>query len=123
MVSGPTSKSYDPVWEMVKAEASRDAADEPLLSSFLYASILSHKSFENTLAFVLANRLADETLLATQLIDVFNRTMRDHPEISLYARSDVQAVMERDPACTGFTHCILYYKVCAKREAEKWCRV
>ncbi len=49
------------------SEAQHDASSEPLLSSFLYASILAHDSFELSLAFVLANRLANSTMLPTQV--------------------------------------------------------
>lgn len=48
-------------------EAQADANSEPLLSSFLYASILAHDTFEQALAFVLANRLANSTMLSTQV--------------------------------------------------------
>ena len=50
-------------------EAQGDAAQEPLLSSFLYASILSHDNFERSLAFVLSNRLSDATFLSTELFE------------------------------------------------------
>lgn len=57
-------------------EAEADAASEPLLSSFLYASILSHDNFERSLAFVLSNRLSDATFLATELFEVFYSILR-----------------------------------------------
>lgn len=50
-----------------RREAARDAAAEPILSSMLHACILSHDSFEEALAFVLAKRLASSTLLAMEL--------------------------------------------------------
>ena len=53
-----------------RKEAQEDAGSEPILSSFLYASILSHTTFEQALAFVLANRLSDATMLATELLEV-----------------------------------------------------
>lgn len=56
-----------------RREARIEAAEEPLLSSFYHASILSHDSFARSLAFVLANRLADATLLATELFEVFHQ--------------------------------------------------
>ena len=59
-----------------RREARTDAAKEPLLSSFYHASILSHDSFARSLAFVLANRLADATLLATELFEIFH-SVRD----------------------------------------------
>ena len=53
-------------------EATKDAAEEPVLSSFLYASILSHKTFGQSLAFILANRLSEPNMMATELIDIFH---------------------------------------------------
>lgn len=41
-----------------RRETARDALEEPLLSSFLHACVLSHATLEDTLAFVLAKRLA-----------------------------------------------------------------
>lgn len=57
-------------------EAQADAASEPLLSSFLYASVLSHDNFERSLAFVLSNRLSDATLMSTELFEVFYSILR-----------------------------------------------
>ena len=91
-------------------EAERDARDEPLLSSFLYASILSHATFARALAFVLANRLADATLLATELMAVFETVLATHPSVQAAALADVVAVRERDPACASYCAALLYYK-------------
>ena len=57
---------------LCRKEAAIDAKDEPILSSFLYASILSHENFELALAAILANRLSDPTMMATELIDIFH---------------------------------------------------
>lgn len=54
-----------------RKEAQQEAEDEPLLSSFLHAAVLEHDSFQQSLAFVLANRLASTTLLPAQLLDIF----------------------------------------------------
>lgn len=56
-----------------RKEAAKDAAQEPILSSFLYASVLSHETFEMALAAILANRLSDPAMMATELIDIFHR--------------------------------------------------
>jgi hypothetical protein len=66
------------------------AEKEPILSSFLYASVLSHDCLEQALGFVLANRLEDPTLLATQLIDIFNDVMMNNKDICRSIRFDAQ---------------------------------
>lgn len=62
----------DPVWDKIRETAKKDADAEPLLSSYMYMSILSHETLEQAISFVLANRLADSTLLPTQLMEMFN---------------------------------------------------
>lgn len=78
-----------------RREAERDAATEPLLSSFLYASILAHDSFERALAFVLANRLANAVMLPTQLFEIFHEVLVSEPEVREGALADVEACRER----------------------------
>ncbi|KAL1315969.1 serine acetyltransferase 2-like [Arachis hypogaea] len=112
--SDPESASVldgsDPVWEAVKEEAKLEAEKEPILSSFLYASILSHDCLEQALAFVIANRLQNPTLLATQLIDIFCNVIMHDKDIQQSIRLDVQAFKDRDPACLSYCTAILYMK-------------
>jgi len=60
------------------------------LSSFLYASILSHENLEQALGFVLANRLQNATLLATQLVDIFYDVIANDKAIQRAIRLDVR---------------------------------
>lgn len=78
-----------------RSETQHDAAEEPLLSSFLYASILSHDTFERSLAFVLANRLADVTMLATELFEIFHSILKAEKKVREAAVADLVAVKER----------------------------
>lgn len=98
------------VWRIMRREAARDAAAEPILSSMLHACILSHDSFEEALAFVLAKRLASSTLLAMELGDVFLDVLRKHRHVAEAALEDVRAVFQRDPACTSYSHALLHFK-------------
>lgn len=98
------------VWQAIRAEAERDAAEEPLLSSFLYASILAHDSFERALAFVLSNRLASAVMLPTQLFEIFHEVLTKDVEVREGALADVEACRERDPACRSYSQALLYYK-------------
>lgn len=98
------------LWQAIRREAQADAQAEPLLSSFLYASILGHDSFERSLAFVLSNRLANTTMLSTQLFEIFYSVLVEDAEVRCGALSDVAACRERDPACHAFSQALLYYK-------------
>ncbi|KAK6924560.1 Serine acetyltransferase, N-terminal, partial [Dillenia turbinata] len=100
----------DPIWIAIKEEAKLEAEKEPILSSFLYASILSHDCLERALAFVLANRLQNPTLLATQLMDIFLSVMIQDRGIQRSIRLDVQAFKDRDPACLSYCSALLYFK-------------
>jgi hypothetical protein len=52
--------------------------------------VLSHDCLERALSFVLSNRLEDPTLLATQLIDIFNDVMMNNKDICRSIRLDAQ---------------------------------
>ncbi|XP_002963187.2 serine acetyltransferase 2 [Selaginella moellendorffii] len=102
--------THDPIWAAIRAEARLEAEKEPLLSSFLYASILAHPCFERSVGFVLANRLKNVTLLATQLLDVFDDVFTHEPQVQEAIRLDVQAVRSRDPSCRSYSSALLYLK-------------
>lgn len=84
-----------PAVTLYRREAERDAAAEPLLSSFLYASILAHDTFERALAFVLSNRLANAVMLPTQLFEIFHEVLISDPDVREGALADVEACRER----------------------------
>lgn len=66
-----------------RQEAQREADLEPLLSSFLHATILEHGTFQESVAFVLANRLATTTLLPAQLYNLFCRWVGARVDVGL----------------------------------------
>lgn len=75
------------------------AEKEPILSSFLYASILSHDCLEQALAFVLANRLQNATLLGTQLMDIMSDVMLNDKGIQRAIRLDMQVILLTSENC------------------------
>lgn len=96
-----------------------DADAEPVLSSFLYGTVLAQASFDKALAFVLANRLASSQLLPTQLMELFGEVLASHPCVRLSARCDVAATRARDPACRTHADCLLYFKARGRRFHSK----
>ena len=85
------------------------AEKEPILSSFLYASILSHDCLERALGFVLANRLQNPTLLATQLMDIFDNVMMNDKGIQCSIRLDLQVIHFSSKNLATFTYQLSVY--------------
>lgn len=81
-----------------------------MLASFLYSSVLAHKTLEQALAFVLANKLASPTLYSTQLKQIAEDVYAEDPSVIAAAMADLQAVLDRDPACDKFTQALLHFK-------------
>jgi serine O-acetyltransferase len=106
----PHHLSKQQLWERMRQEAKADADAEPTLASFLYSSILGHATFEKSLNFILANKLASPTLYSTQLVKIIEDCYKADPSIVDAALADMQAVFDRDPACDKYTQCLLYFK-------------
>eukprot|EP00775_Hariotina_reticulata_P001497 gene1497-biopygen2844 len=90
----PNGKDEDFVWS--GREVERNAATEPLLSNFLYNSILAHDSFEKALAFVLSNRLANAVMLPNQLFEIIYAVLISDPHVREGALADVEAWRDGD---------------------------
>jgi serine O-acetyltransferase len=74
----------------MRHEAKADADAEPTLASFLYSSVLGHASFEKSLNFILANKLASPTLYSTQLVKIIEDCFQAEPAIVEAAIADMQ---------------------------------
>ena len=67
----------DPIWERICNETRDAAAAEPILASFLHATILNHEELECALSFHLANLLDSPTAPAMMLREVILEALRD----------------------------------------------
>jgi serine O-acetyltransferase len=106
MVAKP---SGDVVWEKLRDEAREKAEHEPILASYLHATILNHRSLEDALSFHLAGKLASPNL-PSMLIREFMNAAFEKPEVREAVRKDLEAVIERDPASHGVSEPFLHYK-------------
>jgi serine O-acetyltransferase len=102
--------SHDPIWAAVRAEAEAAAAAEPALGGFLYATLLSHKRLEDAVRHRLAQRLNHSDVDATLINQTFSEVMESTAELGDIFRADLQAVFDRDPACTRYIEPLLYFK-------------
>ena len=100
----------DQIWDSIKRECREAAENEPLLAGFLHATILSQPDIEESLAYILASKLDSPTLPALGLRDIFFDVLNEQECIQEAIRADLQAVVQRDPACPGYANPLLYFK-------------
>jgi serine O-acetyltransferase len=98
------------VWSQLRVEAMQAAAEEPLLASYLHASVLHHDRIEDALSYHLAQKLGHADLPALQLREVIREAYAAEPSIGAIAARDMRVVRERDPACTTYLQPFLYFK-------------
>jgi serine O-acetyltransferase len=103
-------KISDVVWERLREEVTRLAASEKLLANYLQVLVLRHERLENSLAQLLAAKLATPFLETPVLQKTFLETFEASADMRAAIRSDLAAVEDRDPAARGIVQPFLYFK-------------
>lgn len=102
--------TVDTAWPRMRAEAGQAAQDEPVLGSFLNATILHHETICAALSYRLAAKLSDGEMNAMQWREVATEAYQDDPQIVHAMLADLVAYYDRDPACHHLTQAFLYFK-------------
>lgn len=110
MNARPLARNHDPIWESIRRDALEQTNGEPVLASFLYATILNHSTLEAALGYHLANKLDSPAMPAMLVREVIELALASDPRIGQAARADLRAVHERDSACCSATTPFLYFK-------------
>ena len=100
----------DPVWEAIRKEAKAVVEKEPMMSSFIYNTILNQASLEDAVTYRIGERLHNRDFSADLVRQSFQQMREDWSEWSEILRIDIAAVYDRDPACSRFIEPILYFK-------------
>ena len=98
------------LWRCIREEAAKQAEEEPILASFLHASILNHVDLASALSYLLASKLDSATANALTIREVIDTAHADAPDIVACAAHDVYAFYERDSACCQYSTPLLFYK-------------
>jgi len=88
----------DPLWAQMRTEVAEIARREPMLASYLHATVLKHRTLESAY------------LTALSLHDILRRGFRATPEVKEAIRADLAAVVDRDPAAGTPAVPFLYFK-------------
>lgn len=123
----PTSEpapTLDPVWKAVREEARAIIEREPVMSTFIFTTILNHFSLEDAVMQRISDRLSSTEMSGGLIRQSFLNMLKDWPQWSEYLRSDIAAVYDRDPACQRFVDPILYFKgfhAIQTHRLAQWC--
>lgn len=112
MIQQPSEnhRPEDPIWQTVRDEVASQAEGEPILASFLHATILKHNSLEDAVSFHMAGKLATTSLPAMIVREVFDEAFADDTVIREALRADIRAVHDRDPASHSYAAPLLFFK-------------
>ena len=100
----------DPIWRAVRDEAMEAVGRDPLLSAFLYSTILNQETLEDAVIHRIAERLDHADVGADIIRQTFQSMIVQTPDWSTTVRADIQAYYDRDPACDRFLMPVLYFK-------------
>ena len=100
----------DRLWNTIREETVLEAKNEPILASFLHATILNHETLESAISYHLASLLDCPATPAILLREVIREAMTNDASIVENIREDIKAVYERDSACHAFSTPLLYFK-------------
>jgi len=102
--------SVDPIWDTLRQEAQSAADSDPVLATFLYSTVVNHKTLEDCVVYRISERLDHADIPSVVIRQAFEEMLVDWPEWGSIIRVDIQAYYDRDPVCTRFIEPVLYFK-------------
>lgn len=100
----------DPVWARVRAEAEEVVRREPELATFIYATILHHDTIEEAVIHRTSERLHHADVSGEMIRQAYTDALEAEPELGNDFRTDIVAIVDRDPAANRFIEPVLYFK-------------
>lgn len=98
------------LWQQTRAEVVQASAEEPALSSYFHAAVLSHDTLESALAYGLANALGNPVVPSLALNRVIESALDSDADIRAKMCRDLLAHYTRDPACDRLYIPLLFFK-------------
>ena len=100
----------DPVWARLRGEAEDVVRREPELATFIYGTILNHDRLEDAVVHRVAERLQHPDVSGELIRQAYAEALNNDAEIGAAFRSDIAAVVDRDPAADRYLDPVLYFK-------------
>jgi serine O-acetyltransferase len=98
------------LWEDIQNATVQQAADEPILASFLHTTILNHSTLGEALSYHLSSKLESPAASAMLIRDVIKQALDSEPSILEAVAADLIAIKKRDSACSNLATPFLFFK-------------
>jgi serine O-acetyltransferase len=98
------------LWQAMRKEVHARAQFEPLMATFLQATVLNHDTLQGALSFLLASKLDSSVVSSMAIREIIEEAFTAEPTIIHAAEIDIKATRERDPACNSYSTPFLFYK-------------
>lgn len=98
------------LWQSIRDEAQQQSLYEPVLAGFYHANILSQRCLGDAVASHIASKLANYSVSAMLICQVFKEAMAEDETIILSIYKDIIAYRARDAACDYYSMPLLYFK-------------
>lgn len=110
MLSAEQTATIEAAWEKLFQEAQEIAVQEPCTRNVVTERILNRDSMSDSLAHVLAGQLNDPNLDLAIMQDLFKEVFVNDPKVVYQAVMDLEATLDRDPACTSMIEPLMFFK-------------
>lgn len=97
------------IWRSIQTEAQNLIRSEPALTSLVGHQVCVHKRFESALVASATESLSDSFLPASSLSSLIENILLPDRDIVKAAARDLSAIVERDPAASGYLRPFLFY--------------
>lgn len=105
-----SSNILEVVWYNIIIEARLLIGSEPVLSKFLYTTLLKHNNFKDALIYVLSKKLSSSDINSIDLMRILGDIYQSDNDIVVAAANDIYAIRLNDPSITKYMTPFLYLK-------------
>ncbi|HRJ69071.1 MAG TPA: serine O-acetyltransferase [Beijerinckiaceae bacterium] len=103
-------EAVDPVWTRLRREAEDIMRAEPSLSGLVLSNILHQPNLHLAVAQRVSSRLDHPDVTGALIFQAFGELHQAQPELAAWLRTDIMAVLDRDPACNRVIEPVLFFK-------------
>lgn len=109
-LGAPLVARENPIWRSIRDEALQSADTDKDMAPLFDALVLNRSNLVDALVGVLAYRLADSLWSREALENVMVACVARNDGVFAHLDADINAVLDRDPACSRYIEPLLFFK-------------